>query len=339
VSLRGVSTINKIAAIRTELARNSHVLAVSEAVVKMGTSPNVNGGTIENNDGVMGPLQLTNLPIGEDFVQVMGLQLLQGRDFSKRFLTDAGTNFIVNESLVRKMGWAEPLGKQVQLGQIGGRVVGVVGDFNFKSLHTLVEPLLMYPVTDDFTDVPVLFHPFQQRLLVVKISGEDVRETLGHIEKVMSDADPRHPFEYEFLDDTLDKLYKSENQLMKLIGVFAAICIFIACLGLFALAAFNTELRTREIGTRKVLGATTWQIITMLSRRILFIVLIAAVIASVMSYFAIDKWLTGFAYRAGINPLIFLLAAAAAAAVAFATVALQSFKTASADPVNALRHV
>jgi putative ABC transport system permease protein len=126
---------------------------------------------------------------------------------------------------------------------------------------------------------------------------------------------------------------------MKLIGLFAAICVFIACLGLFGLAAFTTEQRTREIGTRKVLGATTLQIILLLSRRILVIVLIASVLASIAAYFAMDEWLAGFAYRADINPLVFLIAAAAAAAVAFTTVALQSFKTAHADPVQSLRHV
>jgi putative ABC transport system permease protein len=126
---------------------------------------------------------------------------------------------------------------------------------------------------------------------------------------------------------------------MRLIGIFAAVCIFIACLGLFGLASFTTEQRTREIGTRKILGATTWQIIAMLSHRILLLVLIAAALASVLAYFAMDEWLSGFAYRAGINPLIFLLSAVAAAAVAFGTVALQSFKTASADPARALRHI
>jgi putative ABC transport system permease protein len=156
---------------------------------------------------------------------------------------------------------------------------------------------------------------------------------------VMAEADPRHPFEFEFLDDTLNNLYQSETRLMDLIGIFAAVCIFISCLGLFGVATFTTEQRTHEIGTRKVLGATTWQIITMLARRIMIIVIVAAVLASAISYFAIDKWLTGFAYRAGINPLIFVVSAAAAAAVAFGTVALQSFKTANADPVKALRHV
>jgi putative ABC transport system permease protein len=149
----------------------------------------------------------------------------------------------------------------------------------------------------------------------------------------------RSTVEYTFPDDALDKLYKSENQLLKLIAIFAAICIFIACLGLFGLASFTTEMRTREIGTRKVLGATTWQIIGLLAKPIMVLVLIAAVLAAVISYFAIDEWLSTFAYKAGINPLIFLVSAIVAAVVAFFTVAAQSYRTASADPVNALRHV
>jgi len=156
---------------------------------------------------------------------------------------------------------------------------------------------------------------------------------------VVRDADPRHPFEFEFLDAKLDRLYKDEHQLTRLIGIFAGICIFIACLGLFGLAAFATEQRTREIGTRKVLGATPLQIIILLSRRILLLVAVASVIASVIAYFAIDTWVAGFAYRAPVNPWIFVFAAAAAAAVAFLTIALQSYKAATADPVEALRHV
>jgi putative ABC transport system permease protein len=155
----------------------------------------------------------------------------------------------------------------------------------------------------------------------------------------MSEADPRHPFEFRFLDEALDSQYKSELSLAKLIGIFAGVSILIACLGLFGLAAFTTEQRSREIGTRKVLGATAGQIITLLARRILVLVLIASVLAAVASFFAIDEWLTGFAYKAGINPLIFLLSAVVAATVAYITVAAQCWRTASADPVKTLRHV
>jgi putative ABC transport system permease protein len=159
------------------------------------------------------------------------------------------------------------------------------------------------------------------------------------VEHVIAEADPRHPFEYRFLDEALKAQYKSELSLTKLIGIFAGVSIFIACMGLFGLAAFTTEQRSREIGTRKVLGATAWQIVGLLAKRILVLVMVAAVLASVAAYFAIDEWLAGFAYRAAINPLIFVLSALAAGAVAFTTVAAQSWRTANADPVTALRQV
>jgi len=342
VTLRGTTTIDKIPTLRTELAKDSHILGVSETQVMLGQDINIVMSDVDKDGGGTTSLTLKNEPIGEDFLQVMGLQLVQGRDLSKRLLTDVGTNFLVNETLVRKLGWAEPLGKHITLGKGGGqsgRVIGVVRDFNFRSLHTEVEPLVMFATNHDFSNIPEVFRPFQQRLLIVNISGQDVGHTLGYIEKVMSQVDAKHPFEYQFLDETLDKLYKSEHQLMGLIGIFSAVCIFIACLGLFGLASFTTEQRTREIGTRKVLGATTWQIIALLARRILILVLIAAVLAAIAAYFAIDQWLAGFAYKTAINPLVFVLSAAAAAAIAFATVALQSFKTASADPVQALRFI
>jgi len=339
VTLRGLATLEKVPTIRTELAKNSHILGISTAMVPIGQTMPVNLAQFENNEGVMAPGQMTHMPIGEDFVQVMGIRIVEGRDFTKRLLTDVGTNYLVNEAMVRKMGWTNPLGKRINFGAQSGRVIGVVGDFNFKSLHTLIEPFAMYPINTDYSRVPAINQPYLRQFLLLNISADDMGQTLGYIEGVISQADAKHPFEYTFLDDSLDQLYKSEHQLIKLIGIFAAVCIFIACLGLFGLAAFTTELRTREIGTRKVLGATTMQIILMLSRRILVLVLIASVLASVLAYFAIDEWLTDFAYRAGINPLVFVLSAAAAAAVAFSTVALQSFKTARADPVEALRHV
>jgi putative ABC transport system permease protein len=339
VTLRGTTAIDKIPTLRTELAKDSHILGASEAQVMLGQNTEFFIAQVDKNEGGTGTASLLNVPIGEDFVRVMGLEIVQGRDLSKRLLTDVGTNLLVNETLVRKLGWSEPIGKHIQFGGQSGRVIGVVRDFNFRSLHTLIEPLVMYPTTHDFSQVAEVFRAFQQRLLILNISGKDVGHTLGYVEQVMNEIDPKHPFEYTFLDESLDKLYKSEHQLTRLIAIFSAVCVFIACLGLFGLASFTTEQRTREIGTRKVLGATTWQIIALLARRILVLVLVASVLAAVIAYFGIDEWLSGFAYKAGINPMIFVLSAAAAAAVAFATVALQSFKTASADPVEALRFV
>jgi putative ABC transport system permease protein len=291
----------------------------------------------DNNNGVPTSVSVTHFGVANDFIPAMGMQLVKGRDFSQRLLTDTGLSTLVNETMVRKMGWIEPLGKRIQAGGLTIHVIGVVRDFNFKSLRTIIEPFALLPISDDFSALPESARPSMQRLIVLNIKGEQVGKTLDFIQGVIRQADARHPFEYQFLDQQLDSLYKAEHNLTQLISIFAVICIFIACLGLFGLVAFTTEQRSREIGTRKVLGATAFQIILLLAKRTLVIIAIASVLAAIISYFAMDKWLLGFAYRTDINPLVFVLAAVLAAGVAFITVALQSYKTASADPVNALR--
>jgi putative ABC transport system permease protein len=237
------------------------------------------------------------------------------------------------------MGWKEPLGKRMLCG-VPYSVVGVVKDFHFRSLHKQLEPLVLmtWPGNQKFSQLSTTDKEKYSRLLVVNITGEDIPGTLDYIRDVFKEFDPEDPFEYRFLDDELDELYRSEKRFMKLTGIFSGICILISCLGLFGLAAFATEQRTKEIGVRKVLGASTFQIIVMLSRGILIIVLAASVIASLIAYFIIDEWLTNFAYHIGINPLVFVLSSAFAMIVAFGTVALQSFKTAQENPVKALRY-
>jgi putative ABC transport system permease protein len=342
VLLRGAGTIEKIAEIRNELLADSRITGVAVAQLTPANGDDRTPSMLmrtQGRDGAMEQQQVSFLQIGDDYEKVLGLQIVKGRDLSSRLLTDLDTNLLVNEAMVKKMGWTEPLGQRVTTGNNAGRVVGVVRDFHFKSLHVLVEPLVMMRFGNDMSQVSEMNRPFQQRQLILGITGREVDQVLAHVGRVMAKADPRHPLEYSFLDEALDAQYHSELALTRLIGIFAALSIFIACMGLFGLAAFTTEQRTREIGTRKVLGATRWEIVTLLARRILVLVVIASVLAAVGAYFAIDEWLTGFAYHADINPLIFVLATAVAAAVAFITVALQSWKTASADPVEALRHV
>jgi putative ABC transport system permease protein len=154
----------------------------------------------------------------------------------------------------------------------------------------------------------------------------------------MAELDPIHPFEYTFLDEDLDRLYVSEERLMKLITIFAAICILVACLGLFGLAASATQQRTKEIGVRKVLGASTLAIILLLARRVLVLIGAGAVVASIAAWLAMQEWLSGFAFRTGFNPGYLLLAALGAGAVALLTIALQSWRTARGDPIEALRY-
>jgi putative ABC transport system permease protein len=337
VSLRGAAVIDKIPAIRNELLGNSGIrgVAVARQTPADGDRLSTSLVELESSNGAMEQHVFNILSIGEGYEQVLDLKIKEGRDLSSRLVTDVGSNLLVNEALVKAMGWTDPLGKRV----LDGRVVGVVRDFNFKSLKFQVDPLVVRRVNNDMSIISDLDKPFEQRHLILDITGADVGKTLAFVKRVITAADTRHPFEYRFLDEALDGQYKAELSLTKLIGIFAGVSIFIACMGLFGLAAFTTEQRSREIGTRKVLGATAWQIVRLLASRILVLVLIASVLASVASWFAIDEWLAGFAYRAGINPLIFLLSALAASAVAFGAVAAQSWRTASADPVHALRHV
>jgi putative ABC transport system permease protein len=346
ITLRGLDIIDNLPTIRTELLKNRHVLAVATTASVMGRDVDDNTAQVEKQDGSMTSIQLSYIDVQSDFIPAMGLRLLKGRNLPDHAdsLPPDHRDYVVNEALVRQMGWTEPLGKRIQMGsgplRRSGRVIGVVQDFNYASLHSPVEPLALRPPNSatDVSHFPAALRPYIEALLVLKVSGDDLPSTIGFITDVMRRLDPTHPLDYSFLDDELDSLYQSDHVLATLIGVLAAVCILIACLGVFGLAAFTTEQRSREIGTRKALGASTLQIILLLSRRILLLVLIAAVLATIIAYFAIDRWLAGFAYHTGINPLAFVLAALIAAVVAFATVAAQSYRTASADPVEALRY-
>jgi len=178
----------------------------------------------------------------------------------------------------------------------------------------------------------------EERTMVLNIAGRNVPATLKFVGDTMRKFDGLHPFEFEFVDDSLQRLYVSDLRLTRLIAIFAGICIFIACLGLFGLASFMAAQRTREIGVRKVFGARTGQIITLLAHRIVYLVLGAAVVASAIAYAVMKAWLENFAFRAGINPLIFVVAALAALGIAYLTVVLQSMKAARAHPVTSLRY-
>jgi putative ABC transport system permease protein len=338
IRLKGADVYEKLSTIRKELAQNDHILGVSVSSAMIGRPMAVTLAKIENNDKVLEETSLKWMQVGNDFIDVMGMQLSKGRDFSKRLLTDVGTSFVVNEILAKKMGWAEPLGKQIQIGVYSGRVIGVVKDFHFATLHSPLEPFAMFIMDIDTSQINMESRPFVQAFLVVNISGDNLSRALSFLEEKFAEFDPKHPFRFEFLDDSLNNLYLPEQRLIKLIGIFAGVCIFISCLGLFGLASFTTEQRTKEIGIRKVLGASVWQIIFLLFRNTLWLVLVSAVIASLAAYFAMDEWLAGFAYRRDIDIWVFLVSTALAAFVAFVTVALQAYKPARMNPVNALRH-
>jgi putative ABC transport system permease protein len=331
LTLRDRSLIERESLIANELEKNPGVLGVATSATMMGRDmPHVTG-KAENNEGVMTDLGFNLFPVGDNFIKVMGIEVVKGRDFSRRLLTDVGAAYIVNETFVRAMGWEEPIGKRIGIGVAGsfpGPVIGVVRDFNYRSLRTNIEPFVMV------RNIP----ESGERLMVINIAREGIHETLRKVQAMFAQLDPVHPFEYSFLDADLDRLYVSEERLMRLTGIFAAICIFVACLGLFGLAASATQQRTKEIGIRKVLGASTLSIILLLARRVLVLIAAGAAVASIVAWLAMQDWLSGFAYRAALNPTYLLLAALGAGAVALLTIALQSWRTASGDPIEALRY-
>jgi putative ABC transport system permease protein len=331
LALRDRSLVERESLIANELKKRPGVLGVATSTTMMGRDMPHMTGKAENNEGVMTDLGFNYFPVGDDFIPVMGIEVVKGRDFSRRLLTDVGASYIVNETFVRTMGWDDPIGKRIGIGAGGmyaGPVIGVVKDFNYKSLRSSIEPFVMvrnFPESGD-------------RLMVVSIAPEGIRETLKSIQELFADLDPARPFEYTFLDEDLDRLYVSEERLMRLTGIFAAICILVACLGLFGLAASATQQRTKEIGIRKVLGASTLTIVLLLARRVLVLIAAGAAVASIVAWFAMQDWLSGFAYRAALNPAYLLLAALGAGAVALLTMALQSWRTAHGDPIEALRY-
>jgi putative ABC transport system permease protein len=355
VILRGSDTILSADAIRTQLLTNPDVLGVSWMATPLGIGTfGVSAIGLETNDGTIETSTLSGMGVGPDFVNVMGMKLVAGRDVADIVTSAAGagqpgaapaqqiTEIVVNEAVVRAQHWDEPIGKRFELGQgpaaQKGVVVGVVQDFNFRSVHENVGPFAIFRRVEDFSRTAPVLRMHEERTMVLNIAGRNVPATIQFVGDTMRKFDGLHPFEFEFVDDALQRLYVSDTRLTNLIAIFAGICIFIACLGLFGLASFMAAQRTREIGVRKVFGAHTGQIITLLAQRIVWLVLGAAVVASAIAYLVMKAWLQNFAFRTGINPLLFVAAAVAGLAIAYLTVALQSMKAARAHPVRSLRY-
>jgi putative ABC transport system permease protein len=338
VRLRGYDVVKSFPTIRGELKNVPNVRDITLINFVPGAEHSINMIPVESNEGTMEPTGLHRIQVGINFFPVMGIEIVEGRAFSPDIATDMREAMIVNESFVKKMGWDKPLGKRFQVGPGVARVVGVAKDFHYASLHNDLGALLIHPMQETLGVVPENQKALVSTAFIVVLSGENIPQTLRDIEAVMAKFDPKTNFEPLFLEDRLNELYKTETNLMKLTGTFAAVCILISVMGIFGLAAFTTEQRTKEIGIRKVLGASDSQIITMLSRPLLWLVLISALPASYLGYRAIDSWLQRFAYHTDISTMTFVLSTLAVCAVALMTVVLQSLRTTNSNPVDALRY-
>lgn len=263
--------------------------------------------------------------VGYDYFRLMGIRLVEGRAFSKDFATDT-TGIIINETALKMMGFKKSLGRQVTIADQPRTILGVVKDFHFKSLHEPIEPLIMY----------LNPKPDWGYLLVKTIAGE-TRQGVASMEKVFTQMERKFPFRYSFADEEYRKLYNDEMTVGKLSDSFSFLAIFISCLGLLGLTMFTAEQRRKEIGVRKIIGASEIDIVTMLSKDILKLVVISAIIATPVAWLAMNNWLQNFAYRISLNGWIFLAAGLIAILIALATVSYQAIKAALANPVKSLR--
>ena len=262
-----------------------------------------------------------------DHQEVMKFEMKEGRYFSPDFPSDS-TAILLNEAAVREFGYEKPLEEEVIFSDEGKRqnlrVIGVFKDFNFESLKTKIRPLAIRLTNDSYQ-------------LMVRYQGSPA-EAVATVEKIWKQQAPGEPFDYNFLDERFDELFRSEQRMGQLFTVFSGLAIFIACLGLFALAAFMAEQRTKEIGIRKAMGASTAGLTLMLSKEFTKLVIIAFIPAALAAWFVVDSWLNGFAYRVDINPLIFVASGLIATTIAWFTVSFQSIKAAASNPVNSLRY-
>ncbi|MBC7777585.1 MAG: ABC transporter permease [Phycisphaerae bacterium] len=325
--------IPKWESFRAELLANPNIVeACRSSRLPAGRLLDDLGGTSVQLVDTMTPLTATlkMLAVDMDFVPTYQMPLAAGRAFSRDFPTDTTQAWLLNEAAARIIGWKSPIDAVGKRLIYGGRkdayVVGVLRDFHFESLHQEIVPM-------------IFFIPRQKtNLFAISIkTGADVPAALAYAKQVWGKFNPDFPFDYTFLDEDFGRLYESEQRQGSLYLVFSGLAIFIACLGLFGLAAFAAHQRTKEIGIRKVLGATVTGITGLLAKDFLKLVLLAVLISSPIAYHFMNLWLTDFAYRIDIQWWVFAIAGAVAVAVAFLTVSFQSVRAALANPVKSLR--
>ena len=270
------------------------------------------------------------LGVDADFLETYQMELVEGKNFTGNTLADSST-VIINEAAAKILGWDEPLGKRLRVPEreFEAEVVGVVKDFHFRSLHEKIGPMVL-----GYWNNPVRVIDY----FTARISGRDIPGTLAYLEDVHNRVDKVTPFEYNFLDERLQNYYQSDMRIGRLVGISTIVAILIACLGLFGLAAFTAEQRTKEIGIRKVLGATVAGIFLLLSKDFMRLALIAVIIAIPIAYFALTEWLQNFAYHIAVGATAILISAALAMIILLLTISYQAIKSALVNPVKSLRY-
>lgn len=259
-----------------------------------------------------------------DMIETLGLEMAEGRPFSRDFGPDTSA-VLANEAAIRAMGLENPIGTELEYWRGKRKIVGIVKDFHISSLYSSIDPLLIHISKDP------------SQFLFAKLSNKNTKETVEAIENLYKQFNPDYPFSYRFLDESYERIYQSEASLGKLSTYFALIAVFISCLGLFGLATYTADRRTKELGIRKVLGASVSQLIVLLSREFTWLVIIAFTLSVPVSYYFLQGWLDQFAFHIELGLTTFVVAALLAIGIAWLTIGIQAYRAASANPVESLR--
>ena len=321
------NTNKKYEMIKSELKQNANIISVSAVSNVPGSNFNKNQIQLEGNPDWY---TANELRVDEDFFETMNINLTNGRNFAKTRPADLKEKFIINETTADYLGITDFESKQIhwydEHTTWKGNIIGITEDFHFQSLHFKISPLIIQYNPDYYTH------------LLVKINREEIQSTLSFIEQKWQEIEPGHLFEYHFMDQQFEDLYQEEKQLSQLFGIFSIMAIFIACLGLFGLAVYSLEKRIKEISVRKIMGASIWQILTMLIREYIILVFAAIIVGIPVTYLLISDWLSGFPYKIIIDPMVFVFSGLIAIVIAVVTVAYHSVKAALTNPVDTLKY-
>jgi putative ABC transport system permease protein len=322
-------------ALKTEVLTNSNILAASHASTYPGIE-NINDMLFyAEGKSILETVDIILSNAGNDYIETLDIELLQGRGFSKEFTSDDSAAVVLNTAAIKQLGYsiANAVGKNIYFEWQGKKftmnIIGVVKDYHFQSLHQEIKPVAL-TVSPIFGSPPMSY-------LILDTNTTDYAKLIALLERTWKKINSDSPFAYSFLDQDFQKSYEKEELTLTLIRYFTMIAIVIACLGLFGLASFTAEQRVKEIGIRKVLGASVAQIVTLLSKDFLKLVVISILLASPIGYYLMSEWLLGFAYRVGISWWVFVMAGMSAVLIALLTISFQAIKAAIANPVNSLK--
>lgn len=331
IPIRDRSVRGRYELLKNRLLQNSNITGVTASSMEPGvTSQNGISMKARNIDDI----DMGIIYVDHDYVKTLEINLTKGRDFSKDVSTDAKSALLMNQAALERLGWQDALGEEIELYFKLERIVpmyqttlvGVIQNYNFRDLTTPMQPILLK------------IDPQRFRYILIRINGDYTTDSINYIKRIWKESQFDDPFEFSFLDKDMENVYRNHESFATIIRYATSLAIFIACLGLFGLASSTVEKRTKEIGIRKVLGATVPSLVRLISIEFLILVALSNIIAWPLAYYATNRWLQHFAYRIGISLWPFILSAVLALVVALITVIYQSVKTALANPVEALRY-